>query len=43
MSRCTHENARESTRLDSWFWCPSCKRFLRRRELEVYRFAAEKH
>lgn len=43
MARCKHENAREASRLDSWLWCPDCRKFLQRREVEVYRFAAERH
>lgn len=42
-SRCKHEDARESTRLDSWLFCPSCRQHIKKKEAAPVRFAEEGH
>lgn len=43
MSRCKHEDAHESSRLDSWLFCGSCRQYIKKREVETVRFAQERH
>ncbi len=32
MGRCPHENARPSTRVADWDFCPDCRSFVRKKE-----------
>lgn len=43
MSRCKHDDAHESSRLDQWWFCPDCRQFLKKKEVTPVRFAEEKH